>query len=131
MNIIETNFKFKQKLSNRSQTNYIILHHRAGNGDTMSIHNLHLNRGFSGIGYHYYIRKDGSIYTDVDYFELLGRKALEMEKNNPNPKLPVNYGEGVDVECVKLAKEVVKGLDAGMSHDELNQYLNTCIKYDE
>lgn len=63
MNIIETNFKFKQKLSNRSQTNYIILHHRAGNGDTMSIHNLHLNRGFSGIGYHYYIRKDGSIYT--------------------------------------------------------------------
>ena len=29
----------------------------------MSIHNQHLNQGYSGIGYHYYVRKDGSIYS--------------------------------------------------------------------
>lgn len=63
MNIIETNLKFTSKLSNRSQTNYIILHHRAGNGDVTSIHTQHISRNFSGIGYHYYVRKDGSIYS--------------------------------------------------------------------
>ena len=63
MNIIETSLKFKQKLSNRSKTDYIILHHRAGNGDVTSIHNQHISQDYSGIGYHYYIRKDGRIYA--------------------------------------------------------------------
>ncbi len=63
MNIIETNLKFKEQLSTRLQTDYIILHHSAGNGDIRNIHNQHLNQGYSGIGYHYYIRKDGNIYT--------------------------------------------------------------------
>ena len=63
MNIIETNLRFTSKLSNRSQTSYIILHHRAGNGDVTSIHTQHINQDYSGIGYHYYIRKDGSIFA--------------------------------------------------------------------
>lgn len=40
----------------------IILHHRAGNGDVESIHKQHMAQGWWGIGYHYYIRKDGSIW---------------------------------------------------------------------
>ena len=40
----------------------IILHHRAGNGDVQSIHQQHIKQGWWGIGYHYYIRKDGSIW---------------------------------------------------------------------
>ena len=63
MNIIETNLKFKRNLINRSKTSHIILHHRAGNGDVFSIHNQHINQNYSGIGYHYYIRKDGNIYS--------------------------------------------------------------------
>lgn len=63
MKINTVDFKFKNGLSSRNVTNYIIIHHRAGNGDVMSIHNTHLNNGWSGIGYHYYVRKDGSIYT--------------------------------------------------------------------
>ena len=63
MKINNVNFKFKTELSKRKTTNYIIIHHRAGNGDVMSIHQTHLNNGWSGIGYHYYVRKDGSIYT--------------------------------------------------------------------
>ena len=39
------------------------MHHRAGNGDVESIHSTHLkNNGWAGIGYHFYVRKDGSIY---------------------------------------------------------------------
>ncbi len=62
MQIIETNFKWNNTLQKRSSTKYIVLHHRAGNGDAKSIHEGHLNQGWSGIGYHFYIRKDGSIY---------------------------------------------------------------------
>ena len=62
MNIIKTNFSWSGAFSKRNSTNYIILHHRAGNGDAMSIHSQHLKNGWTGIGYHFYIRKDGSIY---------------------------------------------------------------------
>lgn len=63
MKIIDSNFKFKQRLFERNKTSYIILHHRAGNGDALSIHNQHLNQGWAGIGYHYYVRKDGKVYS--------------------------------------------------------------------
>ena len=63
MKINSVNFNFKNGLSKRKSTNYIIIHHRAGDGDVQSIHQTHLNNGWSGIGYHYYVRKDGSIYT--------------------------------------------------------------------
>jgi len=62
LNIIETDFKFSDELQGRLETKYIILHHRAGPGDAECIHNQHLQRGYVGIGYHFYIRKDGSIY---------------------------------------------------------------------
>lgn len=62
MNIIELNYNWKGNLSSRQKTDLIVLHHRGGNGDAYSIHNLHLQNGWSGIGYHFYIRKDGSIY---------------------------------------------------------------------
>lgn len=63
MNIIDSNFKFANALTKRIATKYIILHHRAGNGDVMSIHNQHLGQGWSGIGYNFYVRKDGRVYS--------------------------------------------------------------------
>lgn len=62
MNIIKKKFKFKS-LVLRSDTKYIILHHRAGNGDVESIHSQHIMQGYSGIGYHFYVRKNGEIYS--------------------------------------------------------------------
>ena len=43
MNIIQNNFKYKKKMSNRVSTKYIVLHHRGGYGNVESIHNQHLN----------------------------------------------------------------------------------------
>jgi len=40
----------------------IVLHHRAGSGDMASLHALHLARGWWGVGYHYYVRRDGSVW---------------------------------------------------------------------
>lgn len=62
MNIIEQTYKWGGTLTKRVATKYIILHHRATNGGVQSIHNAHLRNGWAGIGYHFYIRKDGGIY---------------------------------------------------------------------
>ncbi len=41
----------------------IILHHAAIDGDVVSIHNYHRDvNGWAGIGYHYYVTKDGVIW---------------------------------------------------------------------
>ena len=62
MQIKDVSYKWNGTLVKRNSTEYIILHHRAGNGDVQSIHNGHLSNGWSGIGYHFYVRKDGTIY---------------------------------------------------------------------
>lgn len=61
--IIETNLDFTS-LSERSITNMIVLHHTGGNDIDASaeqIHEWHKNNKWAGIGYHYVIRKDGTI----------------------------------------------------------------------
>lgn len=63
MNITQKQYKWNGNLSYRSATKYIVLHHRAGTGDVDSIHAQHVKQGWTGIGYHYYIRLDGTIYT--------------------------------------------------------------------
>ncbi len=64
LEIKETNLKFVQPLKNRFKTNLIIIHH-VGNTDvdvsSEEIHKWHLANGWAGIGYHYVIRKDGTI----------------------------------------------------------------------
>lgn len=61
MNIKETNLKFGS-LSVRSKTSRIILHHAdATTCDAKTIHQWHINNGWSGIGYHFVVRKNGTI----------------------------------------------------------------------
>lgn len=63
MNIIDTNWKWKGGLSVRPHTRYIMLHHAAAIICTaQQIDNWHKGNGWSGIGYHYFVRKDGTIY---------------------------------------------------------------------
>lgn len=62
MNINETNLKFKN-LTARSKTVRAILHHSAGlKASAEDIHRWHLANGWSGTGYHFLVRKDGSVY---------------------------------------------------------------------
>lgn len=61
MNIIETDLKFSS-LSKRSATNRIILHNAdAKKCSAADIHRWHKERGWSGMGYHFLVRKDGTI----------------------------------------------------------------------
>jgi hypothetical protein len=63
IDIKETNLDFAS-LSERSYTDMIVIHHTGCNDIDASaeqIHGWHLNNGWAGIGYHYVIRKDGTI----------------------------------------------------------------------
>lgn len=66
MEIITHNLKFKNKLTNRKKTDKIILHCTASReGQDWSvegIHKLHLNNGWSGIGYNFVVYLDGTVH---------------------------------------------------------------------
>lgn len=63
MNIIETNFNWNGSLNYSNKPKKIVLHHaEASNCTVQDIHRWHLNNGWSGIGYHFFVRKDGTIY---------------------------------------------------------------------
>ena len=62
MEIIESNLNFKA-MDTRNKTEIIILHHAdASSCSAEDIHRWHLNKGWSGAGYHFLVRKDGTIY---------------------------------------------------------------------
>ena len=60
--IIKPNYVWRGTLSNRYATDFIVLHHAAAKGSVLAVHQTHLNNGWSGIGYHFYVRQDGTIY---------------------------------------------------------------------
>lgn len=63
MKIIEKTYNWNGTLTKRQKTAYIVLHHAAASRcSAADIHRIHLNNGWAGIGYHFYITKDGSIY---------------------------------------------------------------------
>lgn len=61
MRIIETNLKFRD-LSPLGVVNKIVVHHSVtGDVDAKRIHDMHLNNGWSGIGYHFVVKMNGEI----------------------------------------------------------------------
>lgn len=60
--IIDTHLEFGS-LAERERTNLIVIHHTGAEIDACAkeIHQWHKNAGYSGIGYHFVIRKDGRI----------------------------------------------------------------------
>lgn len=64
MNIIDVGLSFTSALEKRTITDEIVLHHAAGTGSVKDIHNWHINgNGWAGIGYHFYVRKNGEVYA--------------------------------------------------------------------
>lgn len=65
MKLVKSNLQFNMNKLQKLVPNkvlLVVLHHRAGNGTVESIHTQHLKNGWAGIGYHFYIRKDGTVY---------------------------------------------------------------------
>ncbi|PRR79714.1 peptidoglycan recognition protein family protein [Clostridium vincentii] len=61
--IMEITYNWAQPLSYDLNPNMIVYHHTVKTDLTpQRIDELHKERGWSGVGYHFYIRKDGTIY---------------------------------------------------------------------
>ena len=85
MQIKETGLSFGS-LNKRPVTSRIIIHHSASEDvAAVEIHQWHKNRGFSGIGYHYVIRKDG-----------------EIERGRPLDTVGAHAGEAGNIDSVGI-----------------------------
>lgn len=64
MEIIDTGLEFNSNYSSMKTIEGIVLHHSGVKvlQSVETIHNYHKNKGWAGIGYHFYVRKDGSVY---------------------------------------------------------------------
>ena len=63
MDIITVNLPTNGSFKRRNSTDEIILHHaEASRASVEEVNRWHLERGWTGIGYHFYIRKDGKVY---------------------------------------------------------------------
>ena len=63
LKIIETDWKWNGSLSKRAATDYIALHHaEAVNCTAKQVDEWHKANGWIGIGYHFFVRKNGEIY---------------------------------------------------------------------
>ena len=64
MDIKEIKYEWGEELEYNNKPTKIIYHHSASfSRSAESIHEFHKGKGWSGIGYQYYIRKDGTIYS--------------------------------------------------------------------
>ena len=64
VSIKENKFNFRNGLTERKVTDMIVIHHTGGadiDASAEQIDGWHKNNGWSGIGYHFVIRKDGTI----------------------------------------------------------------------
>ena len=79
MKIIKKGYDWNGNLSLRSETKHIVLHHAAAiKCSADDIHRIHISNGWTGIGYHFYIRKDGSVYEGRP----IGTKGAHVEGQN-------------------------------------------------
>lgn len=64
LKINSVNYNWAYKPGIRKKTTHLVIHHvgAKGNFTPFQIHNMHLNNKWAGIAYHYYVRKDGTVY---------------------------------------------------------------------
>lgn len=115
MEIIKSNLKFNSnyELRETSIINTIIFHHSGVSvlQDIETIHNYHKNsRGYAGIGYHFYIRKDGKIYEGRP-INWVGAHAYGNNKNSIGICFEGDFeNEQMSQEQFKAGAELIKYL---------------------
>lgn len=127
MDIIESNLKFKD-LSYGNQPEILVLHHAAISMCSVEdVHKLHLGNGWAGCGYHFLVRKDGSIYRGRPE-ESIGAHCIGANDISIGICAEGNYmqelmPEKQKISTVNLCKYVMKKYNIEMikCHKELNE----------
>lgn len=82
MKIIEETYNWMNTNFKEHKPNAIVVHHALSQSCTaQNVHSWHLARGWKGIAYHYFIRKDGSVYRGRKE-KHKGGHLLSAENNN-------------------------------------------------
>ena len=82
MTVIEKTYNWNGSLSKRTKTDYIVLHHAEAAMCTADyIHRWHLNNGWAGIGYNFFVRKNGEIYRGRPV-DTVGAHCLGFNSNS-------------------------------------------------
>lgn len=110
MQIIDTHLKFKSLTKRKSTDGGVVFHHSACHGSVEDIHRMHLANGWSGIGYHIYIRLDGKVYNGRP-IDMIGAHASGVNYNTIGVCCEGNFENEQMPEAQKQAlKEVVSWL---------------------
>ena len=89
------------------------------------------HRGVGRKGYKPLKHKDGTPFTDIEYFELLNERVKEIEKEQAGNTF-INYEEyGFDRDTVEIAKQVGKALDEKRPEKEIRDFLGACIDFNK
>lgn len=103
MNIIEKNYKWAMPLSKRATTDLLILHHAAAASCTAEdVHRWHVGNGWAGIGYHYLVRKDGTIYRGRPE-DTVGAHAYGANSHSIGVCFEGNYEVEAEMPAAQLA----------------------------
>lgn len=126
MQIIETNLQFKSQLAKRSRTDYIVLHHADASQCTVyDVHRWHLNQGWAGIGYHYFVDKQGNVYRGRP--DTIGAHCLNYndrsigicaEGNYEEEQMPLEQANAIIALLLELGKIYPQAQIVG--HRDLN-----------
>ena len=126
MEIIETNLQFKN-MNTRTSTERIILHHAdAKTCSAEDIHRWHLANGWAGAGYHFLVRKDGTIYR-LRPEDKVGAHAYGSNYNSIGVCFEGNYMEEDMPEVQKQAgKELVAYLKNKYKISTVQKHKDVC-----
>lgn len=126
MEIIETNLEFRN-LEKRKLTRRTILHHaEASNCTAEDIHRWHLNRGWSGAGYHFLVRKDGTIYR-LRPEDCVGAHAYGSNYDSIGICAEGKYNEETMPEAQKQAIiELVRYLENKYNMNTIQEHKDVC-----
>ena len=108
MNIIEIKWNWRTGLAARARTDYIVLHHAAAVTCTaQQVDNWHKGNGWTGIGYHFFVCKNGSVYSGRPLWAM---GAHAEGKNNISIGICVEGNYDIEKTMPENQKRAVKEL---------------------
>lgn len=95
LNIKEKSYQWSEPLSYTNNPNKIIIHHSASKEiNVEAIDKMHRGKGWSGIGYHYFINKKGEIYQGRPE-KAIGAHAYKNNQNTIGVCIEGNFEEEI------------------------------------
>ena len=130
LNIKEVNYNWKEEFIESNTPVEIVYHHTGSSKSTPEqINEMHKNEGWNGIGYYFYIRKDGEIYRGRPE-EVIGSHVYGRNRDTIGICLEGNFEvenptESQIQSLVKLSTDMVIKYDIKNieGHRDLNQTL--------